>query len=63
MVEDGKQRRLFYTGVQGPSDKASEKISGKQIEGLIIETSFPNGMERIALSIGHLTPRLLQRNS
>jgi ribonuclease BN (tRNA processing enzyme) len=37
------------------------KLGGKQIHCLIIETSFPNRMEEIAIRTGHLTPRLLKK--
>jgi len=60
LVEDRKGRRFFYTGDTGPSDKTWEKIGEKEIHCLIIETSFPNRMETIAIRTGHLTPRLLK---
>ena len=59
LVEDRRQRRLFYTGDTGPSDSTWRKIGEKQIHCLIIETSFPNRMKEIAIKTGHLTPRLL----
>ncbi len=61
LVEDQRRRRFFYTGDTGPSDATWEKLGGKQIHCLIIETSFPNRMEEIAIRTGHLTPRLLKK--
>jgi len=61
LVEDRKERRFFYTGDTGPSDATWEKIGKKEIHSLIIETSFPNRMEEIAIRTGHLTARLLKR--
>ncbi len=60
LVENGKERRFFYTGDTGPSDGTWEKIGAKEIHCLIIETSFPNRMEEIAIRTGHLTARLLK---
>ncbi len=61
LVEDHRKRRFFYTGDTGPSDETWEKLRDKQIHCLIIDVSFPNGMEKIALRTGHLTPQLLGR--
>ncbi len=61
LVEDKRRRRFFYTGDTGPTDHTWEKIGKKQIHALIIEVSFPNRMEKIALETGHLTPQLLRK--
>jgi ribonuclease BN (tRNA processing enzyme) len=61
LVEDKKERRFFYTGDTGPTRETWEKIGDKQIRYLIIDVSFPNNMEKIALKTGHLTPRLLKK--
>jgi ribonuclease BN (tRNA processing enzyme) len=61
LTEDRKGRRFFYTGDTGPSDGTWEKIGEKEIHCLIIETSFPNRMEEIAIRTGHLTARLLRK--
>jgi ribonuclease BN (tRNA processing enzyme) len=61
LVEDHKKRRFFYTGDTGPSEATWKQIRGRQIHCLIIEASFPNRMEKIALQTGHLTPRLLKK--
>jgi ribonuclease BN (tRNA processing enzyme) len=60
LVQDKRGRRFFYTGDTGPSDATWEKIGEKQIHCLIIEASFPNRMEDIAIRTGHLTPQLLK---
>jgi ribonuclease BN (tRNA processing enzyme) len=61
LVEDERKRRFFYTGDTGPSDSTWEEIGEKQIHCLIIDVSFPNHMEQIAVRTGHLTPRLLKK--
>ena len=60
LVEDERKRRLFYTGDTGPTDSTWKKMEKKEIHCLVIEASFPNQMEKIALETGHLTPRLLK---
>ncbi len=61
LVEDKRKRRFFYTGDTGPTEATWKKLGGKQIHCLIIEASFPNRMEAIAIRTGHLTPRLLKQ--
>jgi ribonuclease BN (tRNA processing enzyme) len=61
LVEDKKKRRFFYTGDTGPSDEIWKKVERKEIHCLIIEVTFPNRMEEIALKTGHLTPQLLKK--
>jgi ribonuclease BN (tRNA processing enzyme) len=60
LVEDEREKRFFYTGDTGPSDATWEEIGEKQIHCLIIDVSFPNHMEEMAIKTGHLTPRLLK---
>jgi ribonuclease BN (tRNA processing enzyme) len=60
LVEDGRKRRFFYTGDTGPSKDLWGRLGERQLHCLIIEVSFPNRMERIAIQTGHLTPRLLK---
>jgi cAMP phosphodiesterase len=59
LVEDSKGRRFLYTGDTRPTETIWGKLREKQLHCLIIETSFPNRMEEIAIRTGHLTPRLL----
>ena len=61
LVEDRKKRRLFYTGDTGASKDLWGRIGETQLHCLIIEVSFPNRMEKIAMETRHLTPRLLKR--
>ncbi len=59
LVEDGKGRRLFYTGDTGPGDAPWKQLAGTAIHALIIEVSFSNQLGERALLSGHLTPALL----
>ena len=61
LVEDQKKRRFFYTGDTGPLDATWKRLGEKQVHCLIVEASFPNRMEEIAITTGHLTPALLKR--
>jgi len=61
LVEDRRKRRLFYTGDTGPSKDLWGRIGERQLHCLIIEVSFPNRMEKVAIETRHLTPRLLKR--
>jgi ribonuclease BN (tRNA processing enzyme) len=59
LVEDKKGMRLFYTGDTGPTRETWKKMRDRPLDCLIIDISFPNGMEALAVRTGHLTPRLL----
>jgi len=61
LVEDREKRRFFYTGDTGPSDRTWKSIGKKEIHCLIIDVSFPNRMEKVAIETGHLTPLLLRK--
>jgi len=61
LVEGPKNKSFFYTGDTGPSEMLWKKIGDKPISCLIIESSFPNRMDELAIKTGHLTPRLLQK--
>jgi cAMP phosphodiesterase len=61
LVEDRRKRRFFYTGDIGPSKDLWKRIGERQLHRLIIEVSFPNRVEKMAIETGHLTPRLLSR--
>jgi ribonuclease BN (tRNA processing enzyme) len=60
LVEDAKARRFFYTGDTGPTPGTWEKIGKRKIHCLIIDVSFPDVLEELAIRTGHLTPRLLR---
>lgn len=60
LIEDGKGRRLLYTGDTGPT----ETIWGatrKPVHCLMVEVSLPNSMRSMALRTGHLTAGLLKK--
>ncbi|MBM2829089.1 MAG: fold metallo-hydrolase [Actinobacteria bacterium] len=59
IVENPGKKALAYTGDTGPTDRFWEKMAEHDVKGLIVETSFPNHMEKMALTTGHLTPSLL----
>lgn len=50
---------LIYTGDTGPTERIWRYA--RDLTALIIEVSFPNEMESVAVESGHLTPRLLAR--
>lgn len=50
---------LVYTGDTGPTDFIWEKTG--DVSALVVEVSFPNEMEELALRTGHLTPSLLEK--
>jgi cAMP phosphodiesterase len=60
LVEDGKGRRIFYTGDTGPSPNTWKKLMNEKIHCLIIDVSFPSSMKELALRTAHLTPDLLK---
>jgi ribonuclease BN (tRNA processing enzyme) len=51
-------KALLYTGDTGPTEAIWEKAAN--LSALIVEVSFPNEMERMALLTGHLTAGLLK---
>jgi len=51
--------RLLFTGDTGPTQLIWELAGNLSL--LIVEVSFPNSLEELALQTGHLTPRLLER--
>ncbi|NCC25054.1 MAG: 3',5'-cyclic-nucleotide phosphodiesterase [Deltaproteobacteria bacterium] len=61
--EKGAESGFAFTGDTGPTDAWWKFLNGLEYRPgrLIIETSFPNEMEDLALKSNHLTPRLLQK--
>jgi len=51
--------RLLFTGDTGPTDSIWQ--FARDLTLLIVEVSFPNSLEELALRTGHLTPELLKR--
>ncbi len=52
-------RAILYTGDTGPTDRIWKWAEG--LSALIVEVSFPNGMEEMALLTRHLTSALLAK--
>ncbi|MDA8082913.1 MAG: 3',5'-cyclic-nucleotide phosphodiesterase [Nitrospiraceae bacterium] len=57
LVRDAKGKSLLYTGDTGPTFRIWEKAGS--VDALVIEVSFPNAMEDLAIKTGHLTPAML----
>ncbi len=60
LIESQKRDRVFCTGDTGLLSSTWKKLKGRSIDCLIIEVSFPERMEKLALKTGHLTPGLLK---
>lgn len=50
---------ILYTGDTGPTERVWQEAG--TLDALIIEVSFPDAMEELAIQTGHLTPGLLRR--
>lgn len=61
VIASGNGKAFAYTGDTGPTDRFWEQMSRQDVQCLIVEVSFPNRLEPIALISGHLTPKLLER--
>lgn len=57
IINNQKGKSLLYTGDTGPT-RAIWKAAGRS-SAVIIEVSFPNDMEGLAMKTGHLTARLM----
>jgi cAMP phosphodiesterase len=61
VISDGASAFVF-SGDTGPTEQLWRVARGvREIRAVIVETAFPNRLERLAEASGHLTPRLLQR--
>ena len=59
-ISDG-ETEILYTGDLGPSEELWQEVKNHhQLKLILIEVSFPNRMEEIAILSKHLTPALLQ---
>jgi ribonuclease BN (tRNA processing enzyme) len=58
IIRDHKGRGLLYTGDTGPTDKIWK--ASDRVNMAIVEVSFPNSMEELAIKTGHLTSGLLK---
>ena len=61
IVANPGKMAIAYTGDTWPTDRFWERMSAHDVKYLITETSFPNRLEKLAVSTGHLTPSLLER--
>jgi ribonuclease BN (tRNA processing enzyme) len=59
IVENPAKKAIAYTGDTGPTERFWERMAAHDVKCLIVETSFPNRLEKLALVSGHLTPSLL----
>lgn len=57
IIEDVDGKRLLYTGDTGPTDSIWR--AADRLDCVLMEVSFPNRMEEVAIKTGHLTPRLI----
>lgn len=58
---DGGNGKLVFTGDTGPCEAFWQGVNAlEDVRHLIIECSFPNAFENLALKTGHLTPALLE---
>jgi len=60
LIEDGRGRRLLYTGDTGPTENIWV-ATRNPVHCLIVEVSLPNRMRPMALRTGHLTAGLLKK--
>ncbi|RJQ40005.1 MAG: 3',5'-cyclic-nucleotide phosphodiesterase [Nitrospiraceae bacterium] len=61
IIQDKRGKRLLYTGDTGPTHAIWKEAGRAKVDRAIIEVSFPNKMEALAVATGHLTPRLLKK--
>jgi cAMP phosphodiesterase len=61
IVENIAKKAIAYTGDTGPTERFWERMAAHNVKCLIVETSFPNRLEKLALTTGHLTPSLLEK--
>ncbi len=60
IVENSANKAIAYAGDTGPTDRFWERMADHDVKCLIVEASFPNRLEKLALASGHLTPSLLE---
>jgi ribonuclease BN (tRNA processing enzyme) len=59
IVRDAGGTAIAYTGDTGPTERFWKRMAAYDVKVLIVETSFPNRMEKVSLASRHLTPALL----
>ena len=57
IIKDNSGRVLLYTGDTGPTNDIW--LAAPRVDVIIVEVSFPNNLEALAIKTGHLTARLL----
>jgi ribonuclease BN (tRNA processing enzyme) len=57
IIEGVDGKRLLYTGDTGPTDSIWR--AADRLDCVVMEVSFPNRMEEVAIRTGHLTARLI----
>jgi cAMP phosphodiesterase len=59
----GEEKTVLYTGDTGPTDEVWRETNrrGKEIAAILLETSFPNRLAKVAEESGHHTPETLRR--
>jgi len=58
LIENSEKVALAYTGDTGPTERIWTLMGKHHVKALIIEVSFPDEMQQLALASGHLTPAL-----
>ena len=61
IIEGPAKKALAYTGDTGPTERFWKRMEEFDVRALVTEASFPNRLEGLALSSGHLTPALLEK--
>jgi ribonuclease BN (tRNA processing enzyme) len=61
LLENSAKVAVVYTGDTGPTERLWRLMGKHRVKALIIEVSFPDEMQQLALASGHLTPSLLAR--
>lgn len=61
VVEKPGKKSIAYTGDTGPTHRFWDRMAARKAKHLIMETSFPNRLEKLALASGHLTPSLMEK--
>jgi cAMP phosphodiesterase len=52
---------ILYTGDTGPTARIWRQMRHRKVKALIVEVSFPDEMQELAIACGHLTPALLAK--
>ncbi|HJX14484.1 MAG TPA: 3',5'-cyclic-nucleotide phosphodiesterase [Candidatus Deferrimicrobiaceae bacterium] len=60
IIENDAGKSIAYTGDTGPTVLFWRKMAAHDVQCLIVEVSFPNRLEQLALQSGHLTAALLR---